>query len=560
MTLIRGIALAVGLLTIAARAHAVPPAKPADLVLRGGAIYTSNAARSWVSAAAIAGRRIVYAGDDRGVAAFIGRSSRVLELRGRMVLPGFHDSHVHPMTGGLRFLRCNLGSVNAEAADSAILACAETSKASNGGWLIGGGARLEHFAGAGSPRAKLDVMAPGRPVLFSSEDGFTAWVSSRALELAGIDEKTAAPANGAIDLERGELKNDAVLLVRKKLPTPSAAEYREGLRRFSLAAHKLGITSVIDANVSAAALEVYRSVDRANELQLRVRAAQAIDPARGAEQVSELVTRRDRARGARLRADSAKLFVDGDLEHHTSALLAPYTDRPSSRGDLKVDQERLNAIVAKLDAEGFQVHLHTSGDRAIRAGLDAIESAIAANGPRERRHQLAHVELLDAADLPRFRRLGVAADLQLFWAAEDPVSSAIVKAAFGAERYSRLHPVASIFAGGAVVVAGSDWPSPVMSPLEAMQIALTRMHAPNERAKLADLIAAYTIAGAWIAGEETFDGSIEVGKAADLVILEKNIFEVEPNELGQVRVMATLLDGAAVHCDESLSSILRSFR
>ena len=302
---------------------------------------------------------------------------------------------------------------------------------------------------------------------------------------------------------------------------------------------------------------MYRAADRAGELTLRVTAAQRIDARRGAEGVAELAARRDRVRGKRLRADAAKIFLDGDLEHHTAALLAPYADRPGHGGELHLAPERLDALVARLDAEGFQVHMHASGDRAIRAGLDAIERAIAANGPSDRRHQIAHVELPDPADVPRFRRLGVAADLQLLWAHADRSSTEILAPALGAERHRRLRPVASILASGAVVVAGSDWPSPTMNPLEAIQIAITRRpldgagpaFAPEERANLADLLAAYTIAGAWIAREETTRGSIEAGKAADLVVLDRNLFEVEPAALGGVRVLWTLLDGESVHCD-----------
>lgn len=534
---------------VAASFWTLGAAPPADLILRGGAVYTSNAARTWVSAVAIADRNILYAGDDRGVAAHLGRNTRVLELQGRMVMPAFHDAHAHPMTGGLRLLRCSLSKIKTPAeAERAIRACAERSSAN--AWLIGGGASAELFAGASTPRAKLDALVPGRPALFSSEDGFTIWMNTRALERAEIDEKTAAPANGTIDHRAGVLGGEAVILARRKLPPPSAEEYREALRRFSREAHKLGITSVIDANVSPAVLDVYRAMDRAGELELRVRASQAIDPARGLEQVAELVARarESESESRRFRADAAKIFVDGDLEHHTSALLAPYADQPSTRGPLKLDEARLNAMITALDAQNFQVHLHTSGDRAVRAALNSIEGAIAANGPRDRRHQLAHVELVDAAELPRFRRLGVAANLQLFWAADDqPLESVL-----GKERYRKLHPAASLFASGAVVVAGSDWPSPVMSPLEAMQIALARA---EERPRVAELIAAYTIAGAWIAGREAITGSLEPGKAADLIILEKNLFDADPTALG--RVAATLLDGVAVHCDEALCAALR---
>jgi predicted amidohydrolase YtcJ len=308
-------------------------------------------------------------------------------------------------------------------------------------------------------------------------------------------------------------------------------------------------------------VDVLHAADAAGELTVRAMAAQSVDPRRGEGQVAEMVARRDRVRGRRFRAEGAKLFLDGEIDQHTAAMLEPYAGAPGVRGELMIQPRALDPLVRRLDAEGFLIHMHVMGDRAVRAGLDAIEHAIAANGLRDRRHQLAHIGVASPEDLPRFGRLGVAANFSPFWARADDPASGPTEAALGPVRSRWMYPIASVAAGGGRVIASSDWPSTPMNPLDAIQVALTRRpldgkkpaQQPEERVGLAAILAAYTIDAAWAAHEEAIDGSIEAGKAADLVVLDRNLFAIDVMDLHQVKVLLTLLDGEPVYRDPGFS-------
>ena len=535
------------------------PGQGADLVFRGGAVYTVDENRSWAEAVAVSDGKIVFVGDDGGAAGHIGPGTRVIDLAGRMLLPGFHDSHMHPMTAGTRFFRCQLYDLDwPQGVYSALRECA--AGLGKDDWLHGVGLPDEAFEGSGPHKKLLDELANGHPALISSHNGFEAWVNSRALGLAGIDAETANPDHGVIerDAETGQpsgtLRGGAIGLVYPLVRVTETDILRAALQKASEMANGFGITSVNAASVRPEHVRAYQLADRAGEMTLRVQASQYWDFKSGLEQVDEFSQRRDAAAGNRFKADAAKLFVDGDLFLHSAALLQPYAGSRDDFGRLKVEAGALNTIVAELDAAGFQVHMHADGDRAVRNGLGAIEFAIEQNGASDRRHQLAHVELVDSADLPRFASLGVAANVQALWARMGQDTEEKM-APLGQERSRRLDPIASFFASGAKVVAGSDWISDSMSPLHGIQVAVTRRPVdgslpawlPEERATLADMIEAYTINGAWLARQESKTGSIETGKAADLIVLDQNLFEVEPMRLGQVRVLLTLLAGRVVH-------------
>jgi predicted amidohydrolase YtcJ len=262
-------------------------------------------------------------------------------------------------------------------------------------------------------------------------------------------------------------------------------------------------------------LEWPEQADDAGELTLRVVASQRIDPRLDLDQVDELIARAREIHSARLRADTAKIFLDGDFPDHTAALLEPYADAPDDRGDLLVPPERLDALVARLDAGKIQVHVHVMGDRAIRTALAALEQAVETNPPWQRRHHLAHLGLLRLSEVPLFRLLGVAANVQPMWAQADDVV-AETELVLGAERTRMLYPIASLFQSGAIVVAGSDWPSISMSPLDGSRPAWV----PEQRAGLREMLAASTRSGAWLAGRLDVTGTIEVGKTADLILLD----------------------------------------
>jgi hypothetical protein len=538
--------------------------KPADLVLRNGAVYTLDGARSWAEAVAIASGRIVYVGSESGIARWIGPVTRVIDLRGKMALPGFHDSHVHAASGGVMLGACNLSAATTQEQILKIIRqyVAEHPELS---WITGFGWALSAFPGANPHKKLLDEIAPDRPVALTAMDGHSVWVNSRALALAGITKETPDPANGHIERDpktgepTGTLREMAIKLVEKFVPQPTEKDYVEGLQRALSLASSYGITSLCEPSlreeeILQKILNAYAELDRRGSLMARVRSSVAADPVKGMEQVAGLVVKRRKYQGRRFHTDTVKVMVDGVIESRTAALLDPYLGG-EERGRPMWEPEALNQMVAALDREGFQIHVHAIGDRAIRMSLDAFEKARAANGRRDSRHHISHLQLFDPADLPRFRRLGVIANFQPLWAQPDEYIK-IDEALLGPERSRWLYPVGSMVRTGAVVAGGSDWPVTSMNPLEAIQVAVTRRiptdgpgpaWIPEEVVDLPAMLAAYTINGAYGLFQENETGSIEVGKAADLVVLDRNLFEIPAHEISKARVLLTLLEGKAVY-------------
>lgn len=508
-----------------------------DIILSGARIYTMNAKQPWADVLVIHDGRIAFVGDKRSAKGHAGPDAQIVNLPGAMVLPGFHDSHVHPMSGGMRLLRCQMSGLDdADAQHKAVAACASALVGDN--WLIATGWSPAAFGANGPTRALLDAWLPDRPAYLATYEGFSAWVNSAALKAAGI-ASSAWPKSGVAS-------GDLLTAIRQHMPQPSQGEYRRALKLTSAMLNGFGVTSIIDANVNPAMLDAYDAADAAGELTMRMLAAQHVDTAQGDEQVAEMVALRDAPHGRHVRANSAKLFLDGEIDQHTAAMLAPYSDAPETKGDLFLPQDRLNAIVRRLDAAGFLVHMHAMGDAAVRAGLDAIELAMHENGARNRRHQIAHVGIADEADISRFATLGVAADFQPMWTLEsDPVLEP-ARLAVGPERAARIYPIARAAASGARLTFGSDWPSVSLNPLDGIEAAAA--HIP-----LAAALAAYTLNGAWAADDDALDGSIETGKAADIVVLDRNLFDLAPHDVHKARVLLTLLEGVPVYRDPQVS-------
>lgn len=543
---------------------------PADLVLRGAAVYTVDAARSWARAVAVRGGRIVYVGSEAGAAAWIGPATEVLDLPGRMVLPGFQDAHAHPVVSGVEIGQCDLLGLGDR--DAVLAKVAECAAEQEGEWLLGAGWPLPVFPGAGPDRALLDEIAPGRPAYLAAADGHSAWVSSRALELAGIDAATPDPPGGRIERRAdgepsGTLRENATDLVGRLVPPPSLEERVEGLLRAQELFLAHGITAVQEASASLAELEAYQAAAERGRLELRVVAALDVDLDRGAEspaaQAAELAALARRFAGPHLSPTAAKIFLDGVIEARTAAMLEPYLDsedrdRPGDRGELTLPPERLDPLVAALAAEGFDVHVHAIGDRAVRAALDAIERAGAGDEksrPRPR-HQLAHIEVIDPADVPRFRRLGVIANFQPLWAFPDPYIRDLTWPALGPERSRSIYPIGSVHRAGGPIAFGSDWSVSSLNPLEGIEVAVTRRNPddpagavmqPEERLDLPTALAAYTAGAAWANRLEAETGSIEVGKAADLVVLSDDLFAIPAEEISETQVLLTLIGGEAVY-------------
>jgi predicted amidohydrolase YtcJ len=546
---------------------------PADLLLKGGAVYTMDAPRSWAQAVAVRGGRIVFVGSDADAARFVGPGTRVVALGGRMLIPGFQDAHVHPVSGGIELTQCNLNDL--ETRQAVLDKVKECAKDSSRPWVVGGGWLLPLFPGGAPTKEVLDALVADRPAYLSASDGHTAWVNSKALDLAKVTAKTPDPANGRIERDpktgepSGTLRESAADLVERLLPEPTAAENAEGLRRALAYFNRLGITAVQEASAGTGAegggaratLSTYRDAERKGELTVRVVAALGTDPARGPEQVDELVALRREFASARLKPTAAKIFADGVVEPRTAAMLDPYTDRPGQRGEPNFPPDRLNALVARLVKEGFSVHVHAIGDRAVRITLDALEAAGARCGAGGPRHQIAHLEFVHPQDAPRFRTLGVIANFQPLWAYADTYITEMTLNGVSAETASYIYPIASVVRSGGPLAFGSDWSVSSANPLEGIQTAVTRQgldgkgepFLPDQAIDLATGLAAYTIGSARANGLDGETGSIEVGKAADLAVLSENVFALPAGRIATSRVLLTLLEGKPVYRDPAFA-------
>jgi hypothetical protein len=561
-------AIALGLFApLACHIERRPPAVFADLVLRHAAVWTANSARPWADAVAIREGHLVYVGEDGGVDRYIGTATRVLDLAGRTVLPGFQDSHAHPLSGGLELGECNLYEAETtEEIEGAIRAYAASHR--DLPWIRGNGWQLPVFPDANPRKEVLDRAVPDRPAFFSAADGHSAWVNSRALAIAGITRETPDPQNGRIERDprsgdpTGTLRESAIALVAERLPEYTAAERIGAVRRALAEANRVGITSITDADVGPEHLEAYATLDRRNELTARVTAALHTDPQVPTETMAARLTElRARYRGGdRLSVNTVKLFADGVIEARTAALLAPYLGTGGDAGELIYPPADLAARVAAFDRDGFQIHIHAIGDRAIRVSLDALAHARQVNGARDRRPVIAHLELIDPADIARFRELGVVASFQPMWALADEYITKLTEPALGPARSRWLYPIGSVMQSGAVVAGGSDWTVSSLNPLDAIQVGITRealdagaTHPwiPEERVDLSRMLAAYTIGAAFATHAERETGSLEPGKLADLVVLDRNLFATPVKEIHMARVLLTLLGGHAVWSDTS---------
>jgi len=543
---------------------------PADLAFLGGAVYTVDAARRWASAVAVSDGAISAVGTDAEIGRLVGPDTEVVELGGRMLLPGFQDAHVHPPSGGLEMLRCSLTEAYAVSEYERIVGDYARAHPDEE-WITGGGWSMDVFPGGNPSREVLDRIVPDRPVFLWSRDGHSVWVNSRALEMAGVDAETPDPADGWIVRdERGEpagtLHEGAYTLIDKHVPGPTAEDWVDGLRMAQTYLHRLGITAWQDAIVGGydPTLDAYLTFARSGELTARVVGALWWDRHRGIEQVDELIAFRERGRAGRFRATSVKIMQDGVVENFTAAVLEPYLDangRPTeNRGKSFVDPEELKAAVTRLDAEGFQVHVHAIGERGVREALDAFEAALEANGPSDNRHHIAHIQVIHPDDVPRFRALGVVANAQPLWAVYEGQMNHLTIPFLGPERSNWQYPFASLVRSGAVLAMGSDWSVSSPNPLWEMHVAVNRTSPPGyaygggnvepflpeQRIDLPNAIAGFTINAAYVNHLERETGSIEVGKRADLAVLDRNPFEHPVDRIAEATVVRTLVDGERV--------------
>jgi predicted amidohydrolase YtcJ len=537
----------------------------ADLVVRSAAVHTMAGEGPPATAVGIRGERIVALGADAEAREWTGPRTRTIDVRGGAILPGFQDAHVHPALGGVDRLRCDLDALtDRESYRRAIRAYADSHRERP--WILGGGWRMPAFPGGTPTRADLDDVVPDRPVYLTNADGHGAWVNGRALELAGVTRDTPDPSDGRIERDpstgepTGTLHEGAMDLVERFVPETTPAELEAGIADAQRYLHSLGITAWQDAWVEPDVLRAYRDVDDRGDLSARVVASLWWDRAQGLEQVDELIEQRRWATRGNVRATTVKIMLDGVCENFTASMLEPYLDeagRPTGNRGLRfVEPEALRAAVTKLHSEGFQVHFHAIGDRAVRDALDAVEAAVAAEGPRDLRHHVAHLQVVHPDDVPRFAALGVTATAQPLWACHESQMDDLTIPFLGPDRSARQYPFRSILRAGGRIAGGSDWSVSTPDPLPQIEVAVTRtdpehrggepLHA-EEAIALTAAFGAFTTGSAYVNRHDDDTGTIEPGKLADVVVLDRDPFAPDAGPAGDARAVLTIAGGRVVH-------------
>ncbi len=538
----------------------------ADRVFLNGAVYTVDERRSWAEAVAVTDGRISFVGDNESAARFIGQETEIIDLVGQMLLPGFHDSHIHIMIGILADEECSLLRLEtAEDVAVRLKECTALDGIGDDDWILGGGWGEWLWPEANPQKGLLDLMFPDQPVYLESSFGHAAWVNSKAMQIVGLDADTESPPAGVIERDRetgepsGTLREAAMLLVKDHVPPMTLAQRTDRVRAGMALAHSVGITAVIEPGLDGNLLQPIINLADTGELDMRVLGSLSPinwQPGVFDEGVFEFLEGREQWRRENLDVDSVKIYMDGVIEYGTSPLLEPYADEHYGSGEFFYSQEDVNRYMTRFDAMGLQVHVHAIGDAAIRRALDGFEAMRDANGMSDNRHQIVHLQLIHEDDQPRFGKLGVAAVFQPLWGYPDPAALELDIPMLGEERTWQMYPIASIQKAGGRIVGGSDYFVTDLNPLHAIEVAITRQDPysndglvlnEDERVDLETMIAAYTINGAYQMGLEKEQGSIEVGKRADLVVLDRNLFELPDAEINEASVVMTIFDGRTVY-------------
>ena len=550
-----------------------PWASSADLILMGGHIYTADAQSPEAEAVVIEADTIVYVGSQQEAKRYRTLATRVINTEGKMVLPGFHDAHLHTFMGGRSLVGCDVANAqDIESTEAILKSCLASSPSS---WLIAEGLNLAFFDESGPRLDWLDAMAGDRPMLLRASDGHSVAVNTALLQMANISATTATPPSGVIERDEfgapsGTFRESAMALVEQVVPQLTEQERLHVMRTAIDAINEVGVTSVFDAWVGAPDIAAYRTLEAQNELSIRVRAALAYGygdlftintPPEYERQLAD----REALSGDRFTLAAVKLFIDGVLEGETAALVSPYLHKSGYLGELTYPQAELNDIVANLVNNDLQVYTHAVGDGGVRAILNAFELAEQTHGRKDLRHHISHLQLIHPDDHDRFAELNVVANFQALWAVPDEWIIDLNLPVVGLDRVHRMYPIASIAQSGATLVGGSDWNVSSLNPLDAIEVAVLRQDWQandaltddqlsqldvlnrSERVDLDTMLKAYTINAAWSMHQEALTGSLTPGKRADIVVLSEDLFAIPPQLISTVKVEKTFIDGQLVY-------------
>jgi hypothetical protein len=507
------------------------------LAFVNGPIFVEGGRRTGLAVGARGGR-IVTIGPPADVLADVGAGADIVDLEGRMLLPGFQDAHVHPGSSGLDSMRCSLDECeSAEEVAAAIAGYAATRPP--GDWIRGAGWTYTHYR-RGCPSAQeLDSIVGDRPAFLEVRDGHSAWASSEALRLAGIGVNTPDPRGGRIERladgrPQGTLHEAAMHLVRAVIPEDTPDEREAGILEGQRYLLSLGVTAWQDASVEPGFHDAYLALAGRGELHAQVRGALRWDPDGGVEQTEGLAERRSQGLG-NYHPEAVKLMLDGVIENYTASMLEPYIDesgrRTAAAGLDFIDPAALADHVRSLDALGFQCHFHAIGDGAVRSALDATAAARLANGDRDLRHTAAHIQVVDPSDIPRFAAVGLIPNAQPLWACMEEAMTVLTIPHIGEGRGRHQYPFGSLHRSGARLAMGSDWGVTTANVMKQVHVAVHRSLPggdpllTEESIDLSTAMTAFTAGSAYVNHLDADRGTLAVGKVADLVVLDHDPFE-----------------------------------
>ncbi|MGG0198406.1 amidohydrolase [Bacillus anthracis] len=536
--------------------------KLADTIFINGNVYTVEAKQPWAEAVAIKNGEIIYVGNTKGAKKYKNKNTKIIDLKGKMLLPAFVDSHLHASETVNSLYSVDL--VNARTVDEYVQAVEQYRKEHSDLKVIhGAGWSNTLFSSSGPTKDLLDTVVKDIPVALISEDYHSVWANSKALEIAGITKDTPNPNGGVIERnENGEpsgtLRDTATNLVLDKLPKYSVEQFKEGLKTFQQLAASNGYTQVNDVVVPEqdTVIEALTMLEKEQALSIRHNLALTIQPSEGQERIPYVKEQRTKLQGPLVKMNTVKLFMDGVLEGGTAYLHEPYNNKPNYYGVPVWEKPAFKQMVQTLDKEKFQVHIHSIGDAATTETLNTLAIAQEQNRKRDSRHKITHLQLVKENDIARFKDLGVIGVPQPTWFLKDGEYFAQAVELLGEERANEQYPMRSFINKGVVMASSSDYPitqGPYFSPLAGIQMGITRTSLqdinsqnalnPKEKVSLAEMIKSYTINGAYANFLEKETGSIKVGKKADLVVLDKNLFKIPKHDIHKTKILLTLLEG-----------------
>lgn len=546
---------------------------PSEVLFIGGAVFTGSGEPQRGVAVAVTGGRITAVVPEADAEALAGPDTRRVDLAGALLSPGFQDAHIHPISGGVESLQCDL-TASENAADAVRLIAEYAAAAPAEPWILGGGWSMDHFPGGAPTRGLIDAVTPDRPVLLMSRDHHSTWANTAAIRAAGLDAETPDPEDGRIEREAdgfpaGTFHEGAGALFDHVKPALSEELIYRGLLRAQDELIAQGITGWQDAWVGAdgpgaGTLEAYERAIDEGTLKVHVVGSQWWERDRGIEQIAEKIARRDTREASgtadRFSLGTVKMMVDGVAENFTAAMIEPYLDEQGhstcNHGISFIAPEILEAAVTQLDAAGMQVHFHALGDRAVRDALDAVAAARAANGVSDARHHLAHLQVVTEEDAKRFAEVDATANMQMLWATHEEQLDTLTLPFLQDGAVNRQYPFGDLERGGARLAAGSDWPVSTADPLAAIHIGVTRvgpeidaepLGGATQQLALSTALAAYTSGTAYVNHRDHDTGSIREGYLANLVVISPNPFDLDPEALHTARVRETWIEGDLVY-------------